>query len=205
METPSLTEKEKMIMGMAYRPSDKQLSADRLKARELIFEFNRLPPKGFKQRKSIIKQLFAHTENMFYVEAPFNCDYGYNISIGQNFYANFNLTILDCAPVNIGDNVFIGPNVSLFTAGHPMHPHLRNQHIEWAKPITIGNNVWICGNVCINPGVTIGAGSVIGTGSVVTKDIPENVFAAGNPCQIIRTITDEEKDFFYKKHTIPSF
>lgn len=198
MEENKLSEKEKMLSGKAYQAGDNELANDRLKAREIVFEFNNLPPKQIKQRKQLIKRLFGKTETMFYVEPPFRCDYGYNIEVGDHFYSNFNLTILDCAKVSIGNHAFFGPNVAIYTAGHPLHPHLRNQEHEWAQPITIGDSVWLGGNVVINPGVTIGSNVVIGSGSVVTKDIPDNVFAAGNPCKMIREITDADKDFYYK-------
>lgn len=198
MEENKLSEKEKMLAGKAYQAGDKELANDRLKAREIVFEFNNLPPKQIKQRKQLIKRLFGKTETMFYLEPPFRCDYGYNIEIGNHFYSNFNLVILDCAKVSIGNHAFFGPNVAIYTAGHPLHPHLRNQEHEWAQPITIGDSVWLGGNVVINPGVTIGNNVVIGSGSVVTKDIPDNVFAAGNPCKVIREITDADKDFYYK-------
>ncbi|GAB1462748.1 sugar O-acetyltransferase [Pedobacter sp.] len=193
-----LSEKEKMLAGKAYQAGDKELANDRLKAREVVFEFNNLPPKQIKQRKQLIKKLFGKTETMFYLEPPFRCDYGYNIEIGNHFYSNFNLVILDCAKVSIGNHVFFGPNVAIYTAGHPLHSHLRNQEHEWAQPITIGDNVWLGGNVVINPGVSIGNNVVIGSGSVVTKDIPDNVFAGGNPCKVIREITEADKDFYYK-------
>lgn len=198
MEQKQLTEKEKMLAGKAYQAGDNELANDRLKAREIVFEFNNLPPKQIKQRKQLIKKLFGKTESMFYLEPPFRCDYGYNIEIGDHFYSNFNLVILDCAKVSIGHHVFIGPNVAIYTAGHPLHSHLRDQEHEWAQPITIGDSVWLGGNVVINPGVKIGSNTVIGSGSVVTKDIPDNVFAAGNPCKVIREITDADKDFYYK-------
>ena len=117
---------------------------------------------------------------------------------GENFYSNYNLIILDCAPVKIGDNVLIGPNVSIYTAGHPLHYEIRNQEYEYAFPIIIGDNVWIGGNVVINPGVSIGENSVIGSGSVVTKDIPKNVIAIGNPCKVLRVITDDDKHYYFK-------
>lgn len=132
-------------------------------------------------------------------EPPFRCDYGYNIEIGENFYSNYNCTILDCAKVTIGNNVLFAPNVSLFTAGHPIDATLRAQEYEYAFPITIGNDVWIGGNTVINPGVTIGSNVVIGSGSVITKDIPSNCIAAGNPCRVIRDITEEDKQYYYKK------
>lgn len=202
MVEKEITEKQKMLTGKAYQAHDAELSKERVKAREIVFEFNNLAPKFIKQRKELLKRLFGKTEKMFYVEPPFRCDYGYNITIGNNFYANFNLVILDGAKVKIGDNVFIGPNVAMYTTGHPIHPHLRDQNYEWAQEINIGNSVWIGGNVVINPGIKIGSNAVIGSGSVITKDIPENVFAAGNPCKVIRLITDEDKDFYYKKLTI---
>lgn len=192
------TEKEKMLAGKAYQSGGKELANERLKARELIFEFNNLAPKLIKQRKNIIRSLFGKTDSMFYLEPPFRCDYGYNIEIGQNFYANFNLTILDCAKVSFGDHVFIGPNVSIYTAGHPIHSHLRDQEYEWAQPVVVGHSVWIGGNVVINAGIKIGNNVVIGSGSVVTKDIPDNVLAFGNPCKVIREITDQDKEYYYK-------
>lgn len=198
MTSTNPTEKEKMLKGKAYQAGDAELSKERLKARENIFEFNNSAPKFIKQRKELLKRLFGKTEKRFYIEPPFRCDYGYNIEIGDNFYANFNLVILDCAKVSIGNNVFIAPNVAIYTAGHPIHSHLRNQEYEWAQPITIGNNVWIGGNVVINAGITIGSNTVIGAGSIVTKNIPDNVLAVGNPCKVLREITDEDKDFYYK-------
>lgn len=201
-----MTEKEKMIAGLAYLANGKELSEERLHCRNLLFEFNQAPPKNFGQRKQVMKKLLGKTGNMFYFEPPFRCDYGYNINIGENFYANFNLTVLDCAPVNIGNNAMFGPNVALYTAGHPLHHDLRNQLYEWAQPINIGDNVWLGGNVVVNPGVTIGNNAVIGSGSVVVKDIPDNVFAAGNPCKVIREITEADKEFYYKdRHLENSF
>ncbi|GGH24418.1 sugar O-acetyltransferase [Sphingobacterium alkalisoli] len=194
-----ITEKKKMIAGEAYFANDKTLSEDRLLAQTLCFRFNQLEPRQVKAKKQVIRDLFGKTEKMFYIEPPFRCDYGYNIEIGENFYANYNLTVLDCAPVRIGDNVMIAPNVSLFTAGHPIHHELRNTGLEYAIPITIGDNVWIGGNTVINPGVTIGENTVIGSGSVVTKDIPANVVAVGNPCRILRTITEEDKHYYYRE------
>lgn len=197
-----MSEKEKMLAGKAYQAGDNELVSDRIKAREITFEFNNLAPKQIKQRKQLLKRLFGKTETMFYVEPPFRCDYGYNIEIGEHFYANFNLTILDCAKVTIGHHVFMGPNVAIYTAGHPMHQNLRDQNYEWAQEITIGNSVWVGGNVVINAGVKIGSNVVIGSGSVVTKDIPDHSFAAGNPCKVIRPITNSDKDFYYKTFTL---
>lgn len=193
-----MTEKEKMLNGKPYKAFGSELFGERQYAKELIFEFNSLHPSEIEKRNEIIKKLFGNASDSFFIEPPFRCDYGYNISIGENFYANYNCTILDCAKVTIGDNVLFGPNVSLFTAGHPIHFEPRNAGIEYAFPITIGNNVWIGGGVIVNPGVTIGENVVIASGSVVTKDIPSNSIAVGNPCKVIREIIDEDKKYYFK-------
>lgn len=191
-----MKEKEKMLEGKPYRAFGDELVAERQAAKELIFEFNALHPSKIEQRDKIIKRLFGKTGKNFIIEPPFRCDYGYNISIGENFYANYNCTIIDCATVTIGDNAFIAPNVSLFTAEHPIHPDIRNDQLEYAIPISRGNNVWLGGGAIVNPGVTIGDNTVIGSGSVVTKDIPANVIAVGNPCRVKRKITEKDKTNF---------
>lgn len=197
-----MTEKEKMITGKPYYANVKELTTLRLAAQRLCYRYNQIDPKNYKERKGLIRGLFAKTEAMFCVEQPFYCDYGFNIEIGDNFFSNYHLTILDCAPVKIGNNVMIGPSVSIFTAGHPLHYEVRNTGLEYAKPVTIGDNVWIGGNVVINPNVSIGHNSVIGSGSIVTKDIPDNVVAAGNPCKVIRVITDEDKKFYFQNQRL---
>ncbi|MFD2968866.1 sugar O-acetyltransferase [Sphingobacterium bambusae] len=196
--------KEKMIAGEIYQAMGRELFDERQHAKEQLYVFNNLAPSKIKARNQILKKLFGETTNLFFIEPPFRCDYGYNIFLGDNFYANFNLTILDCAPVTIGANVMIGPNVSLFTAGHPVHPEPRVAGWEFAKPINIEDNVWIGGHTVVNPGVRIGKNSVIGAGSVVTKDIPENVIAVGNPCRVLRVITDRDKQYYYKDEQIPN-
>ena len=192
------SEKEKMISGKPYKAFGDELLAERQYAKEMIFDFNSLRPNQIDERNEILKRLLGKTKDKYFIEPPFRCDYGYNIEIGENFYSNYNLVILDCAPVKIGDNVLIGPNVSIYTAGHPLHYEIRNQEYEYAFPIIIGDNVWIGGNVVINPGVSIGENSVIGSGSVVTKDIPNNVIAIGNPCKVLRVITDDDKHYYFK-------
>lgn len=192
------SEKEKMISGKPYKAFGDELLAERQYAKEMIFDFNSLRPNQIDERNEILKRLLGKTKDKYFIEPPFRCDYGYNIKIGENFYSNYNLIILDCAPVKIGDNVLIGPNVSIYTAGHPLHYEIRNQEYEYAFPIIIGDNVWIGGNVVINPGVSIGENSVIGSGSVVTKDIPKNVIAIGNPCKVLRVITDDDKHYYFK-------
>lgn len=187
------SEKEKMLSGELYKSFDAELLAERQRAKEIVFRYNSLQPSLVEERNELLRSLFGSVKGNFFIEPPFRCDYGCNIEIGENFYANYNLVILDCAKVTIGDNVLIGPNVGIYTAGHPLHFELRNEELEFASPITIEDNVWIGGNVVLNPGVTIGRNSVVGSGSVVTKDIPADVVAAGNPCRVIREITDADK------------
>lgn len=183
-----LTEKDKMIAGQLYRSSDDLLRNERKRARRQLKAFNDSLPDEIEKRAGILKELLSALGKQAEIEPPFYCDYGYNISIGDNFYANFNCIILDCAKVNIGDNVFLGPNVQISTPTHPLAVEERNKGLEAAKPITIEDSVWICGGVIINPGVTIGKGTTIGSGSIVTRDIPPDVFAAGNPCKVIRNL-----------------
>ena len=175
--------KEKMLRGELYLLSDETLVYERLKAKSITYEFNNTHPSETTKREAIIRKLFGNTGKNVWIEPTFQCDYGYNISVGDNFYANHNCVFLDCAPITIGDNVFIAPSVNIYTATHPLDAESRNKFLEYAKPVTIGNNVWIGGNATILPGVTIGDNVVIGAGSVVTKDIPSNVIAYGNPCK----------------------
>lgn len=193
-----MTEKEKMLSGKPYKSFEEILLNERQHAKELIFDFNALRPSEIEKRNKIIKELFSKTGNNFFIEPPFRCDYGYNIEIGENFYSNYNCIILDCAKVTIGNNVFLAPNVGIYTAGHPIHYEPRNEEYEYAFPITIGDNVWVGGNTVINPGVAIGDNCVIGSGSVITKNIPANSIAVGNPCRVIRKISDEDKKYYFK-------
>lgn len=183
-----MTEKEKMLNGKSYLGFDEQLVKEREQAKDICFEFNNVKASEREKRLEILKKLFCSIGKNPLIESAFYCDYGYNISIGDNFYSNHNLVILDVNKVTIGDNVFIGPNVSIYTAGHPINAIERINGMEFGLPITIGNNVWLGGNVVILPGITIGNNTVIGAGSVVTKDIPSNVVAAGNPCKVIKHI-----------------
>ena len=183
-----MTEKEKMLNGEIYRPFAGNLTKDREAAKRLCFEYNRLSPEKTAEKADIIRKLFAKTPKNFLIEPDFYCDYGYNIEIGENFYSNHNLVILDPAKVTFGDNVFIGPNCGFYTARHPIDAKERITFVEDAKPIKVGDNVWFGGNVCVLAGVTIGSNTVIGAGSVVTKNIPSNVVAVGNPCKVIRNL-----------------
>lgn len=170
---------------------DKDLLEQRTKAKELCYDFNNLRPSDEKGQKEILKKLLGKTKNNFIITAPFWCDYGYNIEVGEYFYSNHNLVILDGGKVTFGDNVFIAPNCGFYTAGHPIDFERRNKGLEYAYPISVGNNVWIGAGVQVMPGVTIGDNVVIGGGSVVVKDIPSNSVAVGNPCKVIRAITEK--------------
>ena len=184
-----MTEKEKCEKGLLYDANyNKELIEERMKAKEFCYEYNNVKPSYIEKRKEIIKKLFGKTKGTFWIEPSFYCDYGYNIEIGENFYSNHNLVILDTTKVKFGDNVFIGPNCGFYTAGHPLDVIQRNKGLEYAKPIEVGDNVWFGGNVVVLPGVKIGNNSVIGAGSVVTKDIPDNVVAVGNPCKVLKNI-----------------
>lgn len=184
-----MTEKEKMLLGEIYDANcNEELIAERMKAQDLCYEYNQLKPSKIEERGEFLRKILGKTKANFLIEQPFVCDYGYNIKIGENFYANHNLTILDGNKVTFGDNVFVGPNCGFYTAGHPLDFPTRNQGLEYAKPIEVGDNVWFGGNVVVLPGVKIGSNSVIGAGSVVTKDIPSNVVAVGNPCKVLKYI-----------------
>jgi len=187
------SEKDKMLNQEYYICWDEALTAEREVAKDLLFEFNKMKPSQRNERSQIIDKLFHAVGENAWIESPFNCDYGSNISVGDNFYANTNCTILDCAKVTIGNNVLIGPNVGLYTPNHAMDAEERKAGYERSLPITIGDNVWLGGSVTVVPGVTVGNNTIIGAGSVVTKDIPANVVAAGVPCKVIRTITEKDK------------
>ena len=187
-----------MLAGLPYKAWLDGLAEERLENKKRIYKYNNLPPEAEKEQEELIKEILGKTGENVHIEAPFHCDYGYNIEVGENFFANYNLTVLDVGKVKIGKNAQIAPNVSIYTAGHPIHPDSRNSGYEYGIEVTIGDNVWIGGNVCIMPGVTVGDNVVIGAGSVVTKDIPDSVIAVGNPCRVVRAITDDDRDFYYR-------
>ncbi len=190
---------ERRNKGMIY-VTDAEVFNEQKPARRLTQKLNTMDRSDFKGISEVIKELFAKSENAI-VNPPFYCDYGFNIEVGKNFFCNYNCTILDVGKVKIGDNCLFAPNVSLYTAGHPIHPAMRNTLYEYGKDITIGNNVWIGGNVIICPGVTIGDNVVVGAGSVVTKDIPSWSVAAGNPCKVLREITDDDIKYYFRNET----
>ena len=189
-----MTEKEKMLQGILYDANfDGELLKEREAAKNLCYEFNRLRPSAVKEQKELLEKLLGEIKGEATIIAPFYCDYGYNITLGENFFANHNTVILDGGKVTFGDNVFVAPNCGFYTAGHPIDYERRNAGLEFAHPITVGDNVWIGAGVQVLPGVTIGNNVVIGAGSVVNRDIPDNCVAAGNPCRVIRPITEEDK------------
>lgn len=183
------SEKEKCLRGELYDANyDAELLAERQVCKDICYEYNHLKPSLVSEREKLLRRLLGRTGESFLIEQPFYCDYGYNISLGENFYANVNCVILDGAPVTFGDNVFVAPNCGFYTAGHPLDVGSRNRGLEYARPITIGDNVWVGAQVCVLPGVTIGDNCVIGAGSVVTHDIPAGSVAVGNPCRVLRKI-----------------
>lgn len=194
MVISAMTEKEKMLAGMIYDANyDPQLIGERLDCKELCRDYNDLRPRQLEERTALLRRILGETGDGILIEQPFHCDYGYNISVGRNFYANYNLVILDEAKVTFGDNVFIAPDCGFYTAGHPLDSVERNRGLEYARPITVGDNVWFGARVSVLPGVTVGDNCVIGAGSVVINDIPADSVAVGNPCRVIRKIDKNNK------------
>ncbi len=183
-----MTEKEKSHKGLIYQPNETELIQERNLKTKKLYEYNNINPLNTEEREIAIKNLFGKVGKNCIVEQPFFCTYGYNISVGDNFFINTDCKLLDAGKINIGDNVFIAPNVTIVTEEHAMNVEERIQGLEYAHPVNIGNNVWICTGAIILPGVTIGDNSVIGAGSVVTKDIEPNSLAVGNPCKVIRSL-----------------
>lgn len=183
-----MTEKEKSYAGMLYQPGDAELVADRNVTVKKLYEYNNLHPLDLEKRQEAIRGLLGKVGDRCVVEQPLFCTYGYNITVGDNFFLNINGRLMDSGKITIGNNVFIAPDVCIITEEHAMNVEQRVEGLEYTHPVTVGDNVWICAGAIILPGVTIGSNSVIGAGSVVTKDIPPNSLAVGNPCQVIRTL-----------------
>ena len=188
-----MTEKQKMLMGIIYNAEEACLIEERNRAKSLTKQYNESRQEDRDHRKYLMGQIFGKLGQNVHLEAPFYLDYGYRTTIGDDFFSNFNLPILDGGGVEIGDRVFIGPNVGIYTANHPTDVRRREKGYEWVLPVKIGNKVWIGGGVTILPGVTIGDNTVIAAGSVVTKDIPANVVAAGNPCKVIKEAEEGDR------------
>lgn len=196
-----MTEKEKRDEGLLYNANyDTSLLQELDECKDICYEFNLLRPSQHAERKEILINLFGKVKSIMAVQSPFWCDYGYNIEVGEQFYANHGLIILDAGKVTFGDYVFIAPNCGFYTAGHPFDAKRRNEGLEYAYPITVGSHVWFGGGVQVMAGVTIGSHVVIGSGSIVTKDIPSHVVASGNPCRVIRSLTDEEEQRTYERY-----
>ena len=193
-----MNQKERMLANLPYRSWLDGLSEERLETKKKLFEYNNTPPDQEEKKMDMLKDILGKTGDWVKIESPFHCDYGYNIEVGEWFFANYNFIVLDVGKVRIGNDVMFGPNVGIYTAGHPIHPDSRKSGYEYGIDVTIGNNVWVGGSVCIMPGVTIGDNVVIGAGSVVTKDIPANVIAVGNPCRVVREITEEDRDYYFR-------
>ena len=181
---------------MAYI-SDESVMEEQKVCRRILQRLNTVDRSDFDEIGKIVKELLGKSDGAF-INPPFYCDYGSHIEVGKNFFANYNCTIIDVAKVKIGDNCQMAPNVAIYTAGHPLHPVSRNSMYEYGISVTIGDNVWIGGNTVIMPGVHIGSNTVIGAGSVVTKDIPDWVVAVGNPCRVIKQITEDDKKYYYR-------
>ncbi|MCO7126452.1 sugar O-acetyltransferase [Sporolactobacillus shoreicorticis] len=194
--------KEKMFRGDLYDPSDEELLKQQQKWNELLYDFNQTWPSETAERENLLKALLAECGEACYVEPPLRANWGSNTHFGNAVYANFNLTLVDDAPIYVGNDVMFGPNVTIATAGHPINPNLRRRKMQFNLPVTIRNNVWIGAQSVVLPGVTIGENSVIGAGSVVTKDIPDNVVAIGNPCKVLREIGERDKRYYYKNRKI---
>lgn len=195
-----MNQKERMMNALPYKAWLDGIPEEQDRCKEFLYDFNLLHPRDYGKISELLKGFLGKTGENVCILPPFHCDYGSHIEVGENFFANYNLTVLDVGKVVFGKNVQIAPNVSIYTAGHPVHPDSRNSGYEYGIPITIGDNVWIGGSSVILPGVTIGDNAVIGAGSVVTKDIPANAIAAGNPCRVLRTITEEDRIYYFRKN-----
>lgn len=193
-----MNQKERMLNGLPYKAWLDGLPEERMENAQKTFEYNNCSPLEMEKADLLIREILGKAGTDITIRPPFYCDYGKNIEVGDNFYANFNTVILDVGKVRIGNNVMLAPNVSIYTAGHPIHPDSRNSGYEYGIAVTIGDNVWIGGNCVINPGVTIGNNCVIGSGSIVTKDIPDNSIAVGNPSAVIRQITEDDRKYYFK-------
>ena len=198
-----MTQYERMAAGLIYDPSDEEIAAEQFPYLDKLSEFNKLRTSDFEEKEKYLKENFAECGENNYIELPLHSNWGgHHVHLGNNIYANSGLTLVDDGHIYIGDRVMIGPNVTIATANHPIDPSLRMKGLQYNRDVNIGENVWIGAGVIIVPGVTIGKNSVIGAGSIVTKDIPENVVAVGNPCRVLREIGDRDREFFYKSDKI---
>lgn len=198
-----MTERDKLHSGELYLPDDDEIMNEQLVYVNMLFEFNNIPPIDVKKKSELLKKMFAEIGENCYIETPFRSNWGgHHVHFGKNVYANFNLTLVDDTHIYVGDHTMIGPNVTIATAGHPILPELREQAYQYNKPVSIGKNCWLGAGVVVLPGVTIGDNTVIGAGSIVTKDIPSNVVAVGNPCRVMREINERDKEYYFKNDRI---
>jgi galactoside O-acetyltransferase len=193
-----MTTRERMQSGKLYFCTDEEIAREQLECLEILYDYNHTRPSESQKREQILKKLLAEMGKNCYIEPPLHANWGKYTHFGSNVYANFNLTLVDDTDIFVGDNVMFGPNVVIATAGHPVDPPLREKVAQFNIPVRIGRNVWIGAGAIVLPGVTIGDNAVVGAGSVVTKDIPPNVVAVGNPCRVLREINDRDKEYYYK-------
>ena len=198
-----MTQYERMLNGLIYDPADEEIAKEQFLYLDRLWEFNQLKPSDYEKKQQYMREVFAECGENCYIELPFRANWGgHHVHFGSGIYVNSNLTLVDDGHIYVGDKVMFGPNVTIATANHPIDPELRSRALQYNKDVYIGENVWIGAGVIIVPGVHIGRNSVIGAGSVVTKDIPENVVAVGNPCRVLREISKHDKEYFYKKERI---
>lgn len=198
-----MTQKERMALGLIYDPGDEEIMREQAACLELLYDYNATRPSEMPKREALLKKMLGSVGEGCYIEPPLHANWaGNRVFLGNNVYANFNLTLVDDAEIYIGDRTMIGPNVTIATANHPVCPELRERALQYNRAVHIGKNVWLGAGVVIVPGITIGDNSVIGAGSVVVKDIPSNVVAVGNPCRVLREIGDRDREYFYKSEKI---
>ena len=198
-----MTNYERMVRGLIYDPADEEIMAEQFPFLDKLWEFNQLKPSDFEKKEQYMREVFAECGENCYIELPFRANWGgHHVHFGSGIYANSNLTLVDDGHIYVGDKVMFGPNVTVATANHPIDPDLRSRALQYNRDVYIGENVWIGAGVIIVPGVRIGKNSVIGAGSIVTKDVPENVVAVGNPCRVLREIGERDKEFYYKTDRI---
>lgn len=196
-------QKEKMHTGEMYNPGDPEIFREQLKRLDRLQVFNNLPPSALEKRQEMLRDMFAEIGENCYIESPLHTNFGgRHVHFGNNVYANFNLTLVDDTHIYVGDNTMFGPNVTVATAGHPIHPELRRRGLQYNMPVRIGKNCWLGAGVILLPGVTVGDNVVIGAGSVVTNDLPDNVVAVGNPCRVLRAVNDRDREFYFKDRRI---
>ena len=198
-----MTQYERMVNGLIYDPANDEIMKEQVMFQDLLWAFNQLKPSEYDKKQKYMKELFAECGDNCYIELPFHANWGgHHVHLGSGVYANSNLTLVNDGNIYIGDKVMLGPNVTIATANHPINPELRDRGLQFNIDVYIGENTWIGAGVVIVPGVHIGSNTVIGAGSVVTKDIPDNVIAVGNPCRVIRNVSEHDREFFYKSERI---